>query len=980
MAKFKKDSCQSDTKLHMKSIKRKQKHQNRKIKKREMQSLLMNPYGKLVSHPHVPNNREVSNAFNSSWNVEICNISKYKHLDSVKHVNGKGKKCKRKKNKDRSRYHEENHRLSHSSLKFNGVSPTKCNGNHFSNSSWNIETNVSPLNTAHNVKKRKKGKFILKETNKNVVSSKVKGSSSKNLLGSILISDSESQTEDDDEPIETIFQNKYNKNGKLNVNFVNFNTENVKNESFKTSPKKSSKHKKKLKSFDASEIIQDMKNTKKSVKKCKKKLKKSRMEITDVSKNVQNNTEIEVCENISPTKSNGSITESSTEIEILDSTNDSSDLNENVTSTTTKNDVDLEIIENIQTPKCFINLTNMDSEIEIIESMEITERNQNVSSDSDIEVIENIENINSDNTDIVDLNSGKLDQDNTDIVDLNCDKSDQDNADIVDLNCGKSDQDAATTFKKICQYYVLENVCIVILKHPTKLYFEGVLKASVIVGNVQIFGYTLTKEPQIIHSLAGASFLCFETCYDSNLLLPNENLSELGLNKNIIKSLEPSDCILKFEPYTLSKIQFIDNYIKQKFIPQIREDNEIEQFLKCRLEIEDDTFRSIFKSNPQWDQPIQSIISTNNSKTILCGGKNAGKSTLFRYTVNKLLNYNNAVLSLDFDIGQSEFSVPGCISVVKVTKPLLGPNYTHLQKPERSYFLGTISVVNNMDGYLYGIKYILDYCSTNPSYQNIPWVINTMGFVKDIGFSIMIHLARMIQPTHIIQIIQTNRKENYPVNLSAQLLNNSPNMPGWHEDYKGYCAHELYLVNKFTEMKHYLKDNTVANPVNTHWGFRPNELRNVCMISYVNGIIKKENQSLLEVQPVVTTMDDVKLVSSNISETLIPSLFNGNFVALCREQKIEYDKVLYICEGFGIIRGIDNKDIYLLTPLNLQTLKNVTHIMLSAEPLPPSIYMNTKCMDCSVPYVSASKSKQMKTTIAPQRSTYHIFKNYLNKM
>ena len=72
-----------------------------------------------------------------------------------------------------------------------------------------------------------------------------------------------------------------------------------------------------------------------------------------------------------------------------------------------------------------------------------------------------------------------------------------------------------------------------------------------------------------------------------------------------------------------------------------------------------------------------------NAKIVLCGGKAVGKSTLLRYFVNTMLKKFEKVVVIDCDIGQSEFTIPGCVSVVIVNKPLLGPSYTHFIKPKR---------------------------------------------------------------------------------------------------------------------------------------------------------------------------------------------------------------------------------------------------------------------------------------------------------
>lgn len=68
-------------------------------------------------------------------------------------------------------------------------------------------------------------------------------------------------------------------------------------------------------------------------------------------------------------------------------------------------------------------------------------------------------------------------------------------------------------------------------------------------------------------------------------------------------------------------------------------------------------------------------------KILFAGYQNAGKSTMMCYFINKCLQKWNRILVIDFDIGQSEFFVPKCISAFIIDSPLLGPNFTHLIQP-----------------------------------------------------------------------------------------------------------------------------------------------------------------------------------------------------------------------------------------------------------------------------------------------------------
>ncbi|XP_075223814.1 polynucleotide 5'-hydroxyl-kinase nol9-like isoform X2 [Lycorma delicatula] len=97
------------------------------------------------------------------------------------------------------------------------------------------------------------------------------------------------------------------------------------------------------------------------------------------------------------------------------------------------------------------------------------------------------------------------------------------------------------------------------------------------------------------------------------------------------------------------------------------------------------------------------------SRTILCGGSGVGKSTLLRYLVNRSLSSWDKVLVIDFDPGQSEFTVPGCVSAFLINTPLLGPNFTHISNPLRSFFYGSVDVIHNLKFYFICIQNVIDY-------------------------------------------------------------------------------------------------------------------------------------------------------------------------------------------------------------------------------------------------------------------------------
>ena len=109
------------------------------------------------------------------------------------------------------------------------------------------------------------------------------------------------------------------------------------------------------------------------------------------------------------------------------------------------------------------------------------------------------------------------------------------------------------------------------------------------------------------------------------------------------------------------------------------------------------------------------ITEEGDSVTLVpCGGKGAGKSTFIRYMCNRLLQRSVCLLPfclllffsdlplyvLDVDIGQTEFTPSGCMSLVKVTKPLLDLPWAHQQADfDFSYFYGGVSPADDMSKY-----------------------------------------------------------------------------------------------------------------------------------------------------------------------------------------------------------------------------------------------------------------------------------------
>ena len=63
-------------------------------------------------------------------------------------------------------------------------------------------------------------------------------------------------------------------------------------------------------------------------------------------------------------------------------------------------------------------------------------------------------------------------------------------------------------------------------------------------------------------------------------------------------------------------------------------------------------------------------------KFYIIGKEDSGKNTFIQYAINNLLPQEKVkeIYVLDFDPGQPMFTLPGCMSLVKVTMPILTNN------------------------------------------------------------------------------------------------------------------------------------------------------------------------------------------------------------------------------------------------------------------------------------------------------------------
>ncbi|KAI3454571.1 hypothetical protein Pfo_011234 [Paulownia fortunei] len=133
----------------------------------------------------------------------------------------------------------------------------------------------------------------------------------------------------------------------------------------------------------------------------------------------------------------------------------------------------------------------------------------------------------------------------------------------------------------------------------------------------------------------------------------------------------------------------------------------------------------------EWSNAADAIASS--SVAFPC----SGKTTFSRHLLNVLLQRHKKVAYLDTDVGQTEFTPPD------LTIPCL-------KTPERdpTTYLAYLSSLYE--------HYLIEYCMNNKienqGKAGFPLVINTAGWVKGVGYKILLNMLKYMPLIHVLKI------------------------------------------------------------------------------------------------------------------------------------------------------------------------------------------------------------------------------------
>ncbi|KAM9034225.1 polynucleotide 5'-hydroxyl-kinase NOL9 isoform 2-T2 [Sarcophilus harrisii] len=311
---------------------------------------------------------------------------------------------------------------------------------------------------------------------------------------------------------------------------------------------------------------------------------------------------------------------------------------------------------------------------------------------------------------------------------------------------------------------------LVLLSHTQTFTFTGKCRMTCLYGRVQVFGFIISQG-QPAYDLYSPLTNCALTIEAISYVMPEKTLKDMKLEVralikdhlfsanafHVLKQFSPMCSIVLLESLETRAIDFILSYSSFSHLfsgkkQAMSSSYNLEQLTMSSIGIKKCEEESGFHLSESSSSAIEELISAcceefDGCPIILaCGPKCIGKSTFNRYLINQLLNCIPCVDFLDCDLGQTEFTPPGCVSLSNVTDPIFGSPFTHQRKTRKMVFYGDSSCEDDCKKYTEVVKYVFS------AYQReAPLIINTMGWVKGDGLLLLIDLIRMLAPTHIVQ-------------------------------------------------------------------------------------------------------------------------------------------------------------------------------------------------------------------------------------
>ncbi|XP_071333409.1 polynucleotide 5'-hydroxyl-kinase NOL9 [Trachinotus anak] len=533
-----------------------------------------------------------------------------------------------------------------------------------------------------------------------------------------------------------------------------------------------------------------------------------------------------------------------------------------------------------------------------------------------------------------------------------------------------------------------KNHAVLVMQKNQTLCFRGKCFLTCLYGRVEVMGFTIEEGqqsyplfspashcPLMIRALESSGDTRDDKTEASSIL--RKYLSSAS-QKKLLKRVTAQSSIILLEPMETPLTRFLSSFtdLSELFSPPMSElmsavlDTPLNGLGMVPLV---STIEGL-KMSKSYRDALNTVVGACRGDMdgcaviLVCGTKNVGKSTFIRTLINTLLNHTTSVDYLEGDLGQTEFTPAGCLSLSTVREPLLGPPFTHQRTPEHMIYYGQSSCESDLDRYLESLKSLW---RRRPQSRETPVVINTMGWVRGFGFQLLVDMIRFFPVSHVVQLGHGGSTHCPP--LTPEFLRTA----------HGCQTHPpaQTALDEFTESHspprsytHLIVQSEFqgAGSQGTAKHQRSNEHRDLSLLAYLSQVQPPDPGPVRPLHSLTPYQVPHSAVALGVIHCeVVPShMFyaaNASLVGLCcLGEKIASrggpvllsQAPICPCVGFGVLRGIDMvRGLYfLLTPVDPSILRKVNCLLLGAVSLPSCILTTQPGFEGEMPYITTDYS------------------------
>ncbi|XP_051280550.1 polynucleotide 5'-hydroxyl-kinase NOL9 [Dicentrarchus labrax] len=533
-----------------------------------------------------------------------------------------------------------------------------------------------------------------------------------------------------------------------------------------------------------------------------------------------------------------------------------------------------------------------------------------------------------------------------------------------------------------------QNHAVLVMQKNQTLCFRGKCFLTCLYGRVEVMGFTI-EEGQESYPLFSPASHCPLTirALDSSGHTRDDKTEAASIlrkylsaasRKRLLKKITPNSSVILLEPMETPLTRFLSSFadLSELFSPPMSElmsavlDTPLNGLGMIPLV---STIHGLNMSQSYRDA-LNAMVSACRGDMdgcaviFVCGTKNVGKSTFIRTLINTLLNHTTSVDYLEGDLGQTEFTPAGCLSLSTVREPLLGPPFTHQCTPEHMIYYGQSSCEADLERYLESLKSLWRRRSQS---RETPVIINTMGWVKGFGFKLLVDMIRFFPVSHVVQLGHSGITQ-CPA-LTPEFLRTA----------HGCQTHPpaQTALDEFTESHSPPRSYTHLIVQSEFQGVgrqgtakyqRTNEHRELSLLAYLSQLQSADPGPVRPLHSLTPYQVPHTAVALGVIHCeVVPShMFyaaNASLVGLCcLSEKVTSrggpvmlsQAPICPCVGFGVLRGVDMaRGLYfLLTPVDPSILRKVNCLLLGAISLPSCILTTQPASEGEIPYVTTDYS------------------------